>query len=245
MPDARRSFNRIAVALCVSLALHVVFAGFARTLPPLAAEPLETPFRITSDRTPKTPQPTPRPIVRRRPLPVAVRVAPRAAAPIVPPHTTAHAPHAANTQSRVVAVAAPRIAGGRARFAGSGNGSPGAPGPGIASGLGEPIASPPPAPTGEPTPACAASPLPAHTLVVAGPDIEPDEVSQDPRSHADIQVDLSETGAVIDASVYVSTGNPRLDEAARLAALHTTYAPEIRDCKPQAGSYLFRVDFTG
>jgi TonB family protein len=245
MPDARRSLNRIAIALCLSLALHVALAAFARTVPPLAAEPVEMPFRITSDISPRTPPPTPRPIVRPRPSPAVAHGAPHAAAPIVPPHVTARAQRDTRSQSHVVAAAAPKTAGGPSRFDGPATGNPGAPGPGLGAGPGDPTASPVPAQTLEPAPACATSPVPAHTLVVAEPDVDPGEVSRNAGAHADIRVDLSETGAVIAATVAVSSGDTRLDEAARLAALHTTYAPEIRNCKAEPGSYLFRVDFTG
>jgi hypothetical protein len=35
-----------------------------------------------------------------------------------------------------------------------------------------------------------------------------------------------------------------LDEAARAAAVRTTYSPQIFRCAPVSGIYQFRVDFT-
>jgi TonB family protein len=82
-------------------------------------------------------------------------------------------------------------------------------------------------------------------LVVVEPDADPELIARSAGTEAKIRVELSETGAVISAEIAQSTGDARLDEAARLAALHSTYAPEIDACRPRGGSYLFRVDYTG
>jgi TonB family protein len=60
---------------------------------------------------------------------------------------------------------------------------------------------------------------------------------------ASVQVNLSATGAVLSATIAKSTGNAALDQAALLAAKQSTYKPEIKDCVPVAGAYLYRVDF--
>ena len=58
-----------------------------------------------------------------------------------------------------------------------------------------------------------------------------------------IRVSLSPTGAVTAASVYRSSGDDDLDQASMMAAVSSTYSPEIQNCVPVAGSYIFRADF--
>ena len=60
-----------------------------------------------------------------------------------------------------------------------------------------------------------------------------------------IKVSLSATGAVRSTSVYRSSGYEDLDQAALAAAKASTYAPEVVNCFPVDGSYLFRADFRG
>jgi TonB family protein len=59
-----------------------------------------------------------------------------------------------------------------------------------------------------------------------------------------VKVELEPNGSIRDASVAKSSGAPILDMAAVAAAKASTFSPEIRDCAPVAGSYLFQVDFT-
>ena len=59
-----------------------------------------------------------------------------------------------------------------------------------------------------------------------------------------VQVNLDPTGAILDTIVAKSSGVPLLDRAALAAAQASSFQPEIRDCSPVAGSYLFVVDFT-
>ena len=49
---------------------------------------------------------------------------------------------------------------------------------------------------------------------------------------------------MLKASVVKSSGNAALDNAAVVAAQDSTYAPDVVDCKPVAGTYLFHADFT-
>jgi periplasmic protein TonB len=58
-----------------------------------------------------------------------------------------------------------------------------------------------------------------------------------------VQVDLDSSGAVLDARVAKSAGTPILDRAALAAARASVFRPEIRDCVPTSGSYLFLVEF--
>jgi TonB family protein len=58
-----------------------------------------------------------------------------------------------------------------------------------------------------------------------------------------IQVDLADTGAIRNATIFESSGNELLDRAALLAARQQTYSPQIVGCQPVGGSYLITVDF--
>ncbi len=59
-----------------------------------------------------------------------------------------------------------------------------------------------------------------------------------------VQVNIDPTGAILDTIVAKSSGTPLLDRAALAAAQASSFHPEIRDCTPVAGSYLFVVDFS-
>jgi len=59
-----------------------------------------------------------------------------------------------------------------------------------------------------------------------------------------INVSLDATGNVTDATVYKSSGNGDLDDAARTAARDSTYRASTFLCRPQGGAYIFEADFT-
>jgi periplasmic protein TonB len=247
MRDARRAWKRIAIACAISFAIHVLIAAFAHGIPASEASARDTPFVVTEDAQP-TPEPTPvrtpPPIVKHTPPPYRMLTAPvqrlpQASRPLAHAHRSITAPH-------VVAIAS----GAPIENGPTGPNDPIA-GAGVPDGTStvgpsiEPAGPAVPLATAPAVPACAQPNVDAHTRSVVEPDVDTDDAAQGAGSEAQIRVDLSDTGAVLAAIVARSTGNPRLDEAARLAALHSTYAPEIADCKPRAGSYLFRVDFTG
>ncbi|MDE2480745.1 MAG: TonB family protein [bacterium] len=58
-----------------------------------------------------------------------------------------------------------------------------------------------------------------------------------------LHLDISAEGTVTTHKVLESTGNKDLDLAALQAARRATYTPELIECKPVAGSYLFVVVF--
>jgi TonB family protein len=60
-----------------------------------------------------------------------------------------------------------------------------------------------------------------------------------------IKVEIEADGSVWNAAVYESSGNALLDGSALRAALQSRYDPEVFRCEPEAGTYLFRVDFVG
>lgn len=110
-------------------------------------------------------------------------------------------------------------------------------GPDIASTAAPIVATP------TPRPACSAPDVPAKTLVTQSP-IVPDDASAGALAGtAKVRVDLDDSGKVVGTSIYESTGSMELDRAAISAARNSRYAPEQRDCKNVAGSYLFTVDF--
>jgi protein TonB len=58
-----------------------------------------------------------------------------------------------------------------------------------------------------------------------------------------VQVNTDEAGNLMDASILKSSGEYVLDSAALQAAKESTFRPEVRNCVPVAGSYIFIVDF--
>lgn len=58
-----------------------------------------------------------------------------------------------------------------------------------------------------------------------------------------VQIKLSDTSAIEDASIYRSSGIPALDQAALSATYKATFQTEIVNCKPQPATYLYIVDF--
>ncbi|HVS45209.1 MAG TPA: TonB family protein [Verrucomicrobiae bacterium] len=58
-----------------------------------------------------------------------------------------------------------------------------------------------------------------------------------------VKVDLDPAGAVTGVSIYRSSGSSALDAAAEAAARQTNYKPELRDCEPVAGAYIFAANF--
>jgi periplasmic protein TonB len=116
----------------------------------------------------------------------------------------------------------------------------------VASAPPAPTAGPataPPAPTPTPRPACA---VPNKDAVLTrGVEPEYPEIArqQGAVGTTQVKVTLTATGGVSAATVYKSSGNAALDNAAVAAARASSYAPETENCAPIAGSYLFRADF--
>ena len=102
---------------------------------------------------------------------------------------------------------------------------------------------PPPTPT--PHPACAVPNKDATMTRAVEPDFPDIARQQGAVGVAQIKVTLSASGAVEGVTVYKSAGNAALDQSALAAARASSYAPEVDNCGPVGGSYLFRADFTG
>ena len=60
---------------------------------------------------------------------------------------------------------------------------------------------------------------------------------------AQIKVTLDSSGTLLNASVYRSTQNKDLDAAALEAVQQSQFAPPVRECKPEGGSFLVTTTF--
>jgi TonB family protein len=81
----------------------------------------------------------------------------------------------------------------------------------------------------------------AHPVPV---ELPPIMAQQTLDTSAVVQIDLDEHGLPSNAAIVKSAGSAMLDDAARKSALAQSYAPEMHDCVPVAGSYRVIVDFT-
>lgn len=60
---------------------------------------------------------------------------------------------------------------------------------------------------------------------------------------AQVRIDLAATGALEREMLFSGSGNPWLDGTALSSAKSAKFTPEIVNCSPVAGSYLYEVDF--
>ncbi len=73
---------------------------------------------------------------------------------------------------------------------------------------------------------------------------EPDISKADYRAHvsANAVVTVNSQGHPVSAQIVKSSGSMAIDRATINAAMHSTYSPEVFDCKPKTGQYLFHVE---
>jgi TonB family protein len=64
-----------------------------------------------------------------------------------------------------------------------------------------------------------------------------------PSGFAVVRFELSAGGVPLNATIEKSSGSYLLDQAAMRTVLDQEFIPEIRDCEPVAGSYLYEVDY--
>jgi TonB family protein len=71
------------------------------------------------------------------------------------------------------------------------------------------------------------------------------QIAQDMRMSgtSQVKIDLAETGDLKAASLFASSGNDVLDDAALRSAKLSRYSPETVNCRRVAGSYLLEVEF--
>jgi TonB family protein len=60
---------------------------------------------------------------------------------------------------------------------------------------------------------------------------------------AQIKIQLTSAGTLASESLFASSGNRWLDDAALRSAKLTRFTAEIRGCRAVGGSYLYEVDF--
>jgi protein TonB len=115
----------------------------------------------------------------------------------------------------------------------------------VATGPPAPTAGPataPPAPT--PTPKTCAQPhLDATTTQAVPPDYPEMARQQGAAGVSLVRVQLDASGHVLKADIYKSSGNFSLDQSAIQAAKASKYRPEVNDCVPTGGQYIFHADF--
>lgn len=58
-----------------------------------------------------------------------------------------------------------------------------------------------------------------------------------------VRIDLTFAGNLSGIALFDSSGNPWLDRAAVSSAESARFTPEIANCEPVGGSYLYEVDF--
>lgn len=218
----------LRIAIVASLAFHAAFAAVVHPSSVVDAQE-QRPARTEILHIRMTPPPRPR-ITPTPPPPHRVERATRPAVRHVKrPAVHLIVQHARPAKGAVTVAVQPAETGNPQPLE-----SPGA-GP-VATAL------PSPAVTPTPKPACSSPDVAAKAIDTVSPGT-PEGVDA-VHAVAQIEVQLDAAGNVLNAGVYSSTGYPQLDRAALEAARESRYAPEQRDCKNVAGSYLFTVDFT-
>ncbi len=213
----------LAMALALSLTAHFILAAFVHVRPVEASMGRPTPVVITHIFV--YPKPKPTPYVQPQPHREFV---------------AQNLPSVHHSEQRTHVTQRPHGAG--PAVPPSSTGEPNAPGNTGKTGDGG-TSGPLTTPAETAGPACSDPNAEARTLVAIAPDSATGEIMGSSVT-AMIKVDLDTDGHVTGVSVYASTGSLELDEAAMRAARESTYAPETRDCRPVAGSYLFKVEFS-
>jgi TonB family protein len=100
------------------------------------------------------------------------------------------------------------------------------------------------APPGTPKPSCANPNVDATVTNAVQPDY-PDSARDLGLGAVTVEVEVTVglTGNLVSATVYKSSSNMAIDQAALRAARESTYAPKMVDCQPTQGDYLFTADF--
>lgn len=220
-PKTRRM---LGTALAISLAAHLVLAAFVHVRPVDAVMYQPSPAVIIHLYV--HPKPKPTPLVRPQPHREFVAQNQTDVHHASPRTHVSQRPHGDGPAVPPGPTGEPNAPG-----------NTGTPGAGGTNG-------PPGLPVDTPGPACSDPNVEAKTLVAIAPDSSIGETGAASSVTAMVKVDLDENGRVLGVSTYASTGSLELDQAAMRAARESTYAPETRDCRPVAGSYLFKVEFS-
>lgn len=90
---------------------------------------------------------------------------------------------------------------------------------------------------------CAVPNAEASVRSPVSPDTPEDAKEVGATGTAEIEVSLSDSGAVIKASVYTTTRNQSLNNAALSAAAASSYYPKKQNCIPVPGDYKVEIHF--
>jgi TonB family protein len=85
----------------------------------------------------------------------------------------------------------------------------------------------------------------ADAAIAGTPYFEMPEIAQEMSASgtSEVKIDLAATGDLTGASLFESSGNRWLDDAALRGARLASYIPETANCRHVAGSYLLEVEF--
>jgi protein TonB len=241
-PWLDRLSGLLAWGFAVSVVLHLAFGPLLGAYKPAAGTPEEVQKVSLSHKikvvvpTPPPPTPTPPPL-KSTPPPRSATAAPQ---PKALKLNVVHLKSSSNSGPSEHTYVAPKSGAENGVPAGSqaanAPAAPAAPAPAAATAA--------PTQTPSPKPACEAPHVDATVVKVAEAEYPETARQSGAVGSVDVEVSLTATGAVTGTSIYKSSGNAALDAAGVRAAQDSTYKPELLDCKPSPGTYLFHADFT-
>jgi len=95
-----------------------------------------------------------------------------------------------------------------------------------------------------PSPDCKQPYAEPRVLHAMSPPYPPSAIRDGASGMAMILLELDNAGKPLSAAVVKSANYDALDRAAEVAALTSSFAPQLFRCEPIGGSYVFRVDFS-
>jgi protein TonB len=236
-PRAEGIRNFLGWAFVISIGLHLIIGPFLGQFKQSGPEDKEVEkvsvtkkIKVVVPTPPPKPTPPPTPPPHSTPPPVKMTAPPQTKKlKLNVPHTHSNGP------PQQAAYVAPPVGDENGNPNGNSNKGPAVPAQ-------APPGTPAP-PTPTPKPACAQPHLDASAIHSVEPEYPEMAKEQGAVGVTQVEVSLTETGAVADAKVYKSSGNKLLDQAAIAAARQSTFSPEVDNCVKVAGDYLFRAQF--
>lgn len=246
---ARKQLRRYLLwGFGLSLLVHLVLGPFlgrihyseAEKSEPTIVSVTKRPIRIATPKPRATPTPRPKPTPKPTPPPPTPKpTLPPAPKQTQPPHEAAPAPPRlkVNVPKSTSTVQHLPVENPYVSKPGNEGGAPGGHGA-AGAGTGQAAGTP-----GTPAPNCAQPHVDPSTKNPVQPEYPEVAREQGAFGTVKVAVTLDEHGTVISAAIAQSAGNAALDQEAIKAAKASTYSPEIVDCKPVGGVYLFRAVF--
>jgi protein TonB len=238
----------------VSLAVHAILGPIVGRYRTPIAETTEVSIVSLSRRTTiKLPTPAPTPQPTKAPTPPPSPIVPQAVRTALPQPVAARVPQAHLKINVYRATSAKDKASTEEPYHAQPGSQAGAPQGVLASAPPGSLAAPAAVPANTAAPVMPTRTPPAQCAV---PDAEarvnqlaqtsyPDSARElGITGDVDVLISLSASGAVIDASIYRSSGNRALDAAAMRAARETTYLPAVVACQAVPGTYTFHDSFS-